>query len=645
MKDIKEKIKELIYKVGNEAEYKISSRLGIKKKGNKYKCCFGSHIDKNPSMSWNNEEFYFKCFTCSETLNIYTYETKYNNKKPYEVFEEYDIYDDEIGSEIKNNILPKKEIKKIDSKQINFESTALNNVCIDYIISRGISIDAIKHFKIGMVKDLISLNYFNEDGKIIGQKLRKPKKISKNENSSKYISTTGSNFNYLYNQNNISENAKFIFVTEGEFDTISLWDSGIKNVVSIPTGANSTEKVFKNQKTFFNKFNKIFVWTDNDKAGLDSDKKFKNEFGDKAIIVNKSLMKECKDINELLFKYGKNEVYRIAKITMVNNKNLINVDDFTYDEFEEVSYIPTGFETINNKLNDLATGKLTIVTGYTGQGKTCFIENIQNMAIESGYKILVIDGEHTKENKISNSYLKLIGNYDDLVYTKKINKREIIEPNEIGINLLKKWHNKKFFLYSSCYEKKRRTRMELFEMIENSVECYDIKLIVIDNIMSLNVIETEDKNESQKLFVEKCQQLAKKYNVHVLLCCHPKKPSGSELNEYDISGSSDIPNYADNIIHVGKCFENEEIEKGYSGFIKILKNRAYSDLAKVYTYYNQNTKSLYEIKNGIVTIPSYPKFEEIKNKFLNGNYDGKTIKEIEEKINKFEYEEDLPWEN
>lgn len=654
---LKEKIEELIKKVGNQAEYSISSSMGINKKGNKYYCCSGTHKDKNPSMSWNSNDFYFKCFTCGITINIYTFERTFHGYSPKEIFKMYDI---EFESNFKNEntksekckptisncgSFTKIEEKKIDSN-IDFESKDITNDCINYIIKRGISKETINYFKVGStIDDLIAFNYFDENKKIIGIKKRKPKKISESEKKYKYFAETGSHFNF-YNQNNIDKEAKYVFITEGEIDSMALFEAGIKNVVSIPTGANSLIKVIEENNKFLSQFNKIFVWFDNDKYGIECTKKFKDKFKDKIISINYKLMKNCKDINELLFKEGKKEVLKIAKIALLNNKNLINVNDFENEIEEKIIYIPTGFGKIDYALNQLSTGKLTLVTGYTGHGKTCFVETVQNTAIEKGFKILVVDGEHTRKQKIENSYIKLLGRYNELTKNVKINIRELIQSNDIGKIIMHEWHKNKYFLYSSCYESKKKTRSELFELIKRSVEYENIKLIVIDNLMSLNVIESEDKNESQKLFVEDCQNLAKKYNVHIILCCHPKKPQEKNNNnsEYNISGSADIPNYADNIIWVGKNSEEKKQETGYSGYIQILKNRDFSECIKVNTVYDYSTKSIFEVENNQIKQPQFKRFEEIKNKYLNENIDGKTIKEIEDKLIKFENQEDLPWE-
>ena len=68
----------------------------------------------------------------------------------------------------------------------------------------------------------------------------------------------------------------------------------------------------------------------------------------------------------------------------------------------------------------------------------------------------------------------------------------------------------------------------------------------------LTVSNNGDKNQSQGDFMQKCCDIAKVYNTHIVVVVHPRKPTqGRKPNEIDIeniSGSMDIGNKADNII-------------------------------------------------------------------------------------------------
>jgi len=309
----------------------------------------------------------------------------------------------------------------------------------------------------------------------------------------------------------------------------------------------------------------------------------------------------------------KRKYYNQVMGILYDNINLINISQYNKKYKPKPIYIPTGFPTIDYSLNDLQTGNFYLVTGRTGHGKSAFVDLIQINAIENQVKTLVLDGEHQRGEKIDNYRLKLLGRYENCIKKEKENKREILKVNELGEKILKLWEEDNLFLYSSIYEKKKKTRTELFEIIMNLIILEGINLIIFDNIMSLNVIDNQDKNEAQKDFVENCRVLAKNLGVCVVLVAHPRKPSKGEVSsEYDISGSSDIPNSGDVIIEISKSTEEEKIvNNNIHGHIRINKNRQFSEFPIADTYYDPQTKCLFEIKGNDVIINKLTRLNDI----------------------------------
>ena len=75
--------------------------------------------------------------------------------------------------------------------------------------------------------------------------------------SPKYFSITGSQFG-LFNKQNIADTSQLI-ITEGEIDCMTVHQCGYVNVVSVGTGANSLNKLFKQEKAFLNKFSSLVL--------------------------------------------------------------------------------------------------------------------------------------------------------------------------------------------------------------------------------------------------------------------------------------------------------------------------------------------------------------------------------------------------
>jgi hypothetical protein len=66
-----------------------------------------------------------------------------------------------------------------------------------------------------------------------------------------------------------------------------------------------------------------------------------------------------------------------------------------------------------------------------------------------------------------------------------------------------------------------------------------------------------------------------------------------------ISGTSDIPNKADNIITVIREYDEEKLKQGISGRIQVSKNRYWSELPIVKTHYDTETGMLLEIEDEV----------------------------------------------
>ena len=259
-------------------------------------------------------------------------------------------------------------------------------------------------------------------------------------------------------------------------------------------------------------------------------------------------------------------------------------------------YIPTGINTIDNAINDLVPGAVTLIAGRTNGGKTTYIKQIVVNAIDRGNKVYVVSGEGDTETYINELYQCVIGrnsNYYDLV---KLNKRFIKEPKPDVLAALRKWHEKKLVIFSK-HESKLKTLDQLFEMMAKEVDTQRHNLIIIDNLMSVVSAQASEKNEVQADFMQRCIHLAGAYRCHCILVLHPNKTyqKGQHLEIEQISGTMDLGNKADNIISVIREYDEEKIAQGINGSISVIKNRYYTDITTAQTHYEKETGLLLEI--------------------------------------------------
>lgn len=576
------KIQELKDKYGNKAKQIIESGLNLASAGNnKYRCpntVAHKRQDKNPSMGWHEQANQFHCFTCGMKIDIYSFYREHCNYSHNEIISEVTEDNDNLLSKRKSFKDLCAELKPIDQK------------CIDYVKLRGISEETILKHDLRAYKGDISFLYKKFDN-LVGVKTRMPKKVVEGV---KMKSITGSKFN-LYNSNNLTDSKSEIVICEGEFDCMVLDECGIENAVSVPTGANSLNALFEQEAELLKQYDTIIIASDNDEHGSNMDEKFVDKFGDKIKLIDKKMMGDIKDINELLLKKGKEKVVELidsARLKVEGRRDL-DIDGYKGISSRSGRYIGTGIHELDNAINQLAPGCVTIVVGRTNAGKTTFVRQIMSNAINTGNKVYAVLGEGDQEMFLNEFYKGVIGrnpnHYDEIKNNIRIHK----EPKKEVLKALSKWHKGKLVLFNKG-ESRLKTTEELFKILSHEIKFKNHNLIVLDNLMSLlSISSSSEKNDAQGNFIQRCCDMAKLYNTHIIVVVHPNKEyrTNTELNIENISGTMDIGNKADNVIAVVRSYPKDgEPESIISnGSIKVLKNRYYSELPTVGTFFEKET--------------------------------------------------------
>ena len=112
-------------------------------------------------------------------------------------------------------------------------------------------------------------------------------------------------------------------------------------------------------------------------------------------------------------------------------------------------------------------------------------------------------------------------------------------------------------------------------------------MVILDNLMSMNLSNYgQDKYEVQTKLITELSDMAKRLNIHIHFVCHPRK-STNFLRKYDISGTADLTNIADNVFIVHrvnndfkKQFQemfkkNDEKILSYDNIVETCKNREF----------------------------------------------------------------------
>jgi len=609
-RDSLDMIKALVNQVGDSAEQIISDGLGLEKKGNNYKCPnFHEHKngDKNPSMGWVKGKNYFNCLRCGENIDIYTYYTKYMNYTFSDVMAEGGIQN--IG-----------ENRKAFKKNLDSEKSKLTEEQKKFIADRDITNETRKYFKLFNSGGSIGIPYLKN------QILTGVKKRNISGDGIKNTSITGSKY-ALFNQDSV-EFDKPLVITEGEWDAMIVHQSGYTNVVSVGCGANSVKSLFEITKDFLNKFDSIILFTDNDDAGNSMDSKFLLEFEGKVATVDKTIYQNCKDANEIYLTHGKEKIKKVIDSGKVSFDGEWDLDNDPYTELDpkDTKFIRTGIEKIDYSINTIQSRTVTLITGRSNAGKSTFVNQVLLNGIENGFKTYLVAGEGEKMKIANRFYTSMIG-YDKKYYDeKKFGIRKIKEPKQTVLEAIQRWHEGKFKMFIKSLSK-YKTEEQLFRMLEYKIRTEGYSLIILDNLMSLlTVSRSQDKNEAQGQFIERCHHLAKSCNCAIIVVLHPNKTykGGEEMEFEQISGTSDIANKADVILNVIRIKDPAD---GVTSKIQIAKNRDWSELPTVECAFVPETNSYAEIVNG--QILNKPVKSWIK--YLKDDVDKTTLKRIEGK--------------
>lgn len=312
-----------------------------------------------------------------------------------------------------------------------------------------------------------------------------------------------------------------------------------------------------------------------------------------------------KDYREYQFKqryYGQMppQPFEPQEETEDKGKKWLTSKDIKRKREQDIVAIPTGYSYLDNAIRGLILGEVTILSGLNGSGKSSWLNSVMLNVMNRGFKVACFSGELTDFNVMKWLAQSAAGKN----YVHKIEGSDYAyEVDDRVYDKVADWLCDKFYLFNNNYGNKfEQVISDLEEVAKKGVH-----LIVLDNLMSISINGISgDRNEKQKQFILEVVEFAKKFSVHVVVVCHPRKESGTQtlLRKESIAGSSDLSNAVQNVAIVHRCgedfckrasefFGKEKAEKymEYSNVVEICKNRSYGVVDfLVGMYYEVETK-------------------------------------------------------
>lgn len=442
---------------------------------------------------------------------------------------------DMIGGNIRQYIRPNPERLDFFKKELLASEDALNYLKIE----RGLAEDTIKYFQLGYdkEKDAIVIPVF-KNNELINLRYRL---LNPTEKQSKYIQEKDCEV-WLYHEQGIDTGLKkgAVLVVEGEFDCMSAWQSGIKNVVSPASGKNSYGVWLE----LLEPIPEVYIAYDNDKPGKDESGKFAERIGvEKCKEV--TYPEDIKDANEFFKTKSKVDFLILIKearpfYTRKYN-DLFDIVNLLREDSEEKLQIDI--------LPDvkLTQDHLISMAGSTNAGKTLYALNITKRLADKGIPTLVLPYERG---------IQVVGSRFIQVLTEKTEEEMRTLNAEGWEKLIRKVANTP--VYFSLPKKD-----EFAELIVKAKRILGVKAVVIDHLDYMIRGGSGTEESAIRETLHQIKALAIEHQIMMFVVTHTRRvhQAGSEGHKkptlHDIRGSTAIEQDSETVVILDKYSDTE----------------------------------------------------------------------------------------
>lgn len=543
-------------KLGDRNAQIIVEELGITDFDEKnMKCCCPFHQEDHASFIYNKKAFNFRCFgSCGRSydiLDVFMYKGATYAEACKKLFElaEMPYSFGELGVKTKRHYRYPHEVPCTDKSKVYayFEQRKISRETLDALDVRQDS------------EGNAVFNYYDTNDVLTMVKYKPSHKVQHGQ-AKCWCQQNSDTAPLLFNMNRINVNSPLL-ICEGEPDCLSAIEAGFKNAVSVPLGSSNLHWIDENLE-WLDQFESIIICADNDDAGVKMQKECVPRLGswrtkvvDIPAIPIGNTGRVTKDMNEILYVCGKDKVLELildAKDSPV--PSVADLSDVEPTEYEDVDGVTTGLKAIDDELMRLFFGTLTIVSGQPGSGKSSLLTQLACNSLDNDIGTWLFSGE--LPNGVEKSWFNYIfagpRNITDAISRrgnpyKKISTTTLAEINKTYKG---RWH-----IYRDDYD---NTLDKLIASMTDTVRKYGARCLILDNFMCIDTETSEEELRSQTDTIKKLIEFAKKYQVAVILVCHPRKmDAGTNVGIYDIAGTSNIVNLAHRTIGLRRVTDAE----------------------------------------------------------------------------------------
>ena len=481
----------------------------------------------------------------------------------------------------------------------------LNAKHLRYLDRRGLSPETVLGFGLASSPDGNGICFpYNEFEQPLNVKVWQPPKTHDDSPTWRFVESgkdlTFFNFDILQDPAVLRDNAPMpVVITEGEWDCLSVAQSGYPFVCSMPNGApppstndgpddesqespghssgNASGSRYAMIHRHFPLLKRVKRWviaTDNDPPGMQLAQDLVRRLGPgRCSFV--TYPEDCKDFNDVLVKHGPEAVAEIvAKAKPYPVKGLFTLDDLPAELPRHC--VSTGWPNLDVDWKPYP-GQFTVLTGIPGVGKTTLLMALVGQLAElHGWSVCLGALENSPEDYIDALMrFRLRG---------KITKPGW-ESDEPDVVRARNWIKRQFVFIAQDVrrEEDELTLDEFLDAAESAVIQHDVRLVMLDPVNQLESSKASFETDTD--YADRCiramMRFARRMKVAFICVVHPTKSVGdlkdpASLSLYHCSGSAHWANKP----HAGLVLWRE-IDSSVVN-VRVAKNR-YVDSGKQWT--------------------------------------------------------------
>lgn len=375
--------------------------------------------------------------------------------------------------------------------------------------------------------------------------------IDRDEKGKKRIASSKDSEPILFGWQAVPEDARYIVITEGEIDAMTVYQYG-HPALSVPLGggAGNKQQWVDCEYERLERFREVFLCLDNDQAGFEATREIATRLGAHRCRLVSLDFEGAKDANDLLM-LGIGKAYFDACLETaahIDPEELKNAAEFA-DQVErllETQADPANHITLpwpkTHGVLMLEAGQLTIWSGFNGHGKSEMLLQVMTHRMAHGERVCIASLEVPAA--------KLIGRHLLPMAT------AMIDPSYAYRQTVYQWLGERLWLFNLVGSAKADRLLEVFEY---AYRRYGVLHFVVDSLLKVGL--AEDDYNGQKRFVEQLCDFKNATGACVHLVAHARKRDEGEYQapkKHDVRGSGSITDLADNLLSVYRNKSKED---------------------------------------------------------------------------------------